>query len=598
MKNISLRVLMLQVRIIHISDPHFTDSSRTLDTGYWIDSQNSQLRSDVIANYLINNKSQLQSSIVVITGDLTDSGDDGDYLYYAKPFIDKLTANGFQVYSIPGNHDYCIEGNLSFEATRFLRKDNADNNGRRQRFIQYITGYSKYPQFIDSTYWRLILLDSMQGELDENNWMNPDSDKWAQGKIGKDQWSDMVTLINDYQKYRKTGNRLVVALHHSPLQSIADSSTGGFNRADDFIKICTDNVDCILFGHTSATGVLQQGFPDAESTDIIPMINCENLEHMSWSGERKFDGDSALGMCVGQDADGRLEIFYIGTDLGVRHNYQTAAGHWDQKFPDGQWAGEEGLGGGGLSICVGQNADGRLEIFYIGTNRGIYHNWQTDTGWSGENRLCGWLDTALQICVGRNAAGWLELFYIGTNAGIYHNRQINTGWAGEERLCGWLDSALQICVGQNADGRLELFYIGTNGGIYHNQQNAPNGGWAGEERLCGWLDTAIQICVGQNNDTRLELFYIGTNGGLYHNYQIAPNGDWAGEERLGSMTDTARQICVGKNKDGRLELFYIGTNQNIYHNCQTLPDAAYPITVVDLGTGQSEVYLTDSPFPQ
>jgi len=100
-------VPMPTMRIIHISDPHFTDSSRTLDAGYIIDSQNSKLRSSVLSNYLINNKSHLRASKVVITGDLTDSGDKRDYLI-AKAFVDKLKNNGFEVYSIPGNHDYCI----------------------------------------------------------------------------------------------------------------------------------------------------------------------------------------------------------------------------------------------------------------------------------------------------------------------------------------------------------------------------------------------------------------------------------------------------------------------------------------------------------
>jgi hypothetical protein len=41
-------------------------------------------------------------------------------------------------------------------------------------------------------------------------------------------------------------------------------------------------------------------------------------------------------------------------------------------------------------ICVGQNQDGRLEIFYVGTNDRIYHNWQTTpngNNWNGEVNL-------------------------------------------------------------------------------------------------------------------------------------------------------------------------------------------------------------------
>jgi 3',5'-cyclic AMP phosphodiesterase CpdA len=70
-----------------------------------------------LANYLIDNRERLDTDIVVITGDLTDSGDNKDYSLAKKEFIDKLmSANPpFQVYTVPGNHDYCFEGLLLFE---------------------------------------------------------------------------------------------------------------------------------------------------------------------------------------------------------------------------------------------------------------------------------------------------------------------------------------------------------------------------------------------------------------------------------------------------------------------------------------------------
>jgi hypothetical protein len=82
----------------------------------------------------------------------------------------------------------------------------------------------------------------------------------------------------------------------------------------------------------------------------------------------------------------------------------------------------------------------------------------------------------------RNGDGRLEVFYVGTNDAIYHNRQIVLGgaWGGETALGG---SAKQIVVGQNLDGRLDVFYVGSNDAIYHNWQIAPGGGWSGEGPL-------------------------------------------------------------------------------------------------------------------
>ena len=285
--------------------------------------------------------------------------------------------------------------------------------------------------------------------------------------------------------------------------------------------------------------------------------NYQTAPNNGWSGEQALGG-SAKQITVGQNQDGRLEVFYVGTNDAIYHNYQTA--------PNNGWSGEQALGGSAKQIAVGQNQDGRLEIFYVGTNDAIYHNYQTapnnDNSWSGEQALAG---SAKQITVGRNQDGRLEIFYVGTNDAIYHNYQTapNNGWSGEQALGG---SAKQITVGQNQDGRLEVFYVGTNDAIYHNYQTAPNNGWNGEVPLGG---SARQIVVIQNQDGRLEVFYVGTDTAIYHNYQTAANNGWNGEAPMGGF---AQQITVGQNQDTRLEIFYVGTNNVIYHNFQAAPN--------------------------
>ena len=200
--------------------------------------------------------------------------------------------------------------------------------------------------------------------------------------------------------------------------------------------------------------------------------------------------------------------------------------HWD-------WAGETRFPKDSASqIAVAQNKDGRLEIFYVGTNNDLYHNWQIqpsvsdNANWAGETRFPK--DSASQIAVAQNKDGRLEIFYVGTNNDLYHNWQIqpsvsdNANWAGETRFPK--DSVSQIAVAQNKDGRLEIFYVGTNNDLYHNWQIQPsvsdNANWAGETRFP--KDSASQIAVAQNKDGRLEIFYVGTNNDLYHNWQYSP----------------------------------------------------------------------------
>lgn len=98
----------------------------------------------------------------------------------------------------------------------------------------------------------------------------------------------------------------------------------------------------------------------------------------------------------------------------------------------------------------------------------------------------------------------LEIFYIGSDTAIYHNFQVAAGsgaWAGEKIFGGY---AKQLAICPNSDGRLELFYIGTNHDLYHNWQLVPNGNWAGETAIDG---QANFVAGGMNSDGRLEIFY-------------------------------------------------------------------------------------------
>jgi hypothetical protein len=91
---------------------------------------------------------------------------------------------------------------------------------------------------------------------------------------------------------------------------------------------------------------------------------------------------------VGSNADGRLEIFMTGSaasivDWSIWCNPQTAA--------SGSWAGWTSLGsaGGGFLLAapgLGRNGDGRLELFAVGADGNLWHNWQTaasSDNWSG-----------------------------------------------------------------------------------------------------------------------------------------------------------------------------------------------------------------------
>ena len=648
-------------RIIHLSDPHFTSQSRTLDTGYYIDYQNSRLKSALLSGFLIDNKDRLRANTVVITGDITDSGDVSDY-QVARDFVETLKGAGYRVCCVPGNHDCSKEGTLVLG-----QYESGTDRSRRENFSKYIDD-SPYPRAVDLGGAWLILLDSLQGQL-----ADPGRDFFAQGLLGAPQRAQLAADLARLQSDREAGKKIVVCLHHAPFkvrgargdEDPADSR--GNNVLDDareFLSVISHRVDSLLFGHTTPAGILQQGhgwFRRQQLRYGIRMINCVNLEHLPWYREMHF-GSKSLEVCTAANRDGRLAVFHIGTNANLHRNEQrVACGGWRGQDPPGRddgggWRGAAVVGSPATHVCAAQNQDGRLEVFYAGWNGRLNHDWQTrpDGPWHGRvemgkpigeirhmaaacnldgrlelfligpdgrimrTRQSAHADSrnwkpveplvgcrpALQLCAARNQDGRLELFYTAADRAVCHVVQESPGgnWSGEKVLSpppppSRAGTAAGICVEQNRDGRLELFHIGPDNEIMHNWQTEPNGAWHGEAPLGGKnRNTGTQICAGRSADGRIEVFYAGTNALLYHNWQTTPGGDtWAGEEAIYGLSDKARQISVARNADGRLEIFYVGTDGQLYRNFQTIPNAAYPVTVIDLGRLQREVYDTANP---
>ncbi|NPV91802.1 MAG: hypothetical protein HPY50_13635 [Firmicutes bacterium] len=367
---IGLRSLISAPRIIHISDLHFVDSDHTWiwESGVLTQvKEDSGKKSREILGFLLSNREKLGTNVVVITGDLTDRGGEGDYRI-AVDFIRELRENGFEVHSIPGNHDYCWLGNIIFEdifraaraidvaeirgkasiqsqqaveaavlakiedefntrlaagipGYRFPRgvltdllqlfsvisssvvgnTDTVDNQQRRQRFIRFINPDTSnaYPRVVPLANGYLVMLDSMQAELDEET-----GDHFAQGKIGTPQLQALKVWLLENQAEREAGKKVIVCVHHSPFHlrelvvpdgfSVGRAPdeftldfTCGLDDALDFLEVIKNRVDCLLFGHVTPAGLLQLGggekgyFSGMEIKLGVPLINCENLLRMS-----------------------------------------------------------------------------------------------------------------------------------------------------------------------------------------------------------------------------------------------------------------------------------------------------------------------------
>jgi len=126
---------------------------------------------------------------IIVTGDITDDGEPGQYLWamreLVKRFRDKL-------FIVPGNHDYAGLGNL-------------DSKDKMERFDDYFgTRFSQ----VAGPWWKrhdnvlLIGLDS-----NPRTWLWPGD--FARGKIGKEQRKNLKLLLDV-----ASADHIFICLHH------------------------------------------------------------------------------------------------------------------------------------------------------------------------------------------------------------------------------------------------------------------------------------------------------------------------------------------------------------------------------------------------
>ncbi len=289
--------------------------------------------------------------------------------------------------------------------------------------------------------------------------------------------------------------------------------------------------------------------------------------------------NSHINPCIARTSDGRLELFAIGKTGFLYHNYQNS--------PEGSWSGWIAMGTtnnvwaqNGLP-AVGKNADGRLELFIVGTDGSVNHIYQkvagssATTNWTSFSILSSSdVSQTAKLAVGTWANGVQDLFVIGTDGVLYHNYQTspNGVWSGFVSLGGEWSQDADIAVNSDKNGEVQVLMVGNSGNLYNNWQTSVNGtSWHGWNDIGGTLNETVRTAVGRNSDGRLEIFTLGTDGIAYHNWETAANGQttWNGWASLGGNWEADAKPLVAADLNGYLEVFLIGSTGNMYHNYQS-----------------------------
>jgi astacin len=304
-------------------------------------------------------------------------------------------------------------------------------------------------------------------------------------------------------------------------------------------------------------------------------------------------------------SNGRLEVFMVAQDskpsggppgatkpiLRKQQASQNDSSNWDS-----QWDSlAHGLFTAGLKPTIRRNTDNTLEVFSVSSNNLHYSYQSTPNG----QILQGSMSNSRNVghfgdpVVGRDADGMLEVFFVGNDSSqqIYYARQTSSSSHTLDMfvpLGGYGSPNRKLTVGQNADNRLEVFVLASNNQLYYRwQKTASNKSQWNDD---GWVPLGGPLLddpvVARNADGRLELFAVfGNNRTLCHRWQTTRVKDNTGKDTdkwnwsdgwdgLGGYWSVRNTPAVALNAEGRLEVFMVGKNQQLYHTWQTSRDSS------------------------
>lgn len=234
---------------------------------------------------------------------------------------------------------------------------------------------------------------------------------------------------------------------------------------------------------------------------------------------------------VGVNSDGRLDMLAVADDGNLYHRWElTSGGSWTSNWTS--LGAPSGLSTSML-MAIGNNADGRIALFIKASNNEIYHLWQDTasnlsiwSSWTGFGKppVTSLSDPAL----GQNQDGRLEVFVVGSDGKLYHKWQVapNSYWSSSWTGLGMPSTASLVGrarISRTSDGRLVAFAVANDGALWSLAQTQANGTWGSWTSLGkpsgSSLDSIPDLAVAQNKNGTLVIAAVDTNGNLWWNTQ-------------------------------------------------------------------------------
>lgn len=221
----------MKTKILHLSDLHIGASKK----------ESQYLKK--IVDKIMDNYSEEKLSIL-ITGDIVDDGQRKQYARVAELLKRLFDHPNFDVWPVPGNHDYGWNG----------------IHAERQRFEYFKSAFYKlenvaYPHVkVDSAGHVFIGLNSMKAECDYWDGL------LADGELGSHQIHNVSGILNTFDNLTPSNRKkvkVIVHLHHHPFLYPDDTwIEEGIEKVGHWLKdgkglmgVLAGRIDILIFGH-------------------------------------------------------------------------------------------------------------------------------------------------------------------------------------------------------------------------------------------------------------------------------------------------------------------------------------------------------------
>jgi metallophosphoesterase (TIGR03767 family) len=256
-----------------------------------------------------------------------------------------------------------------------------------------------------------------------------------------------------------------------------------------------------------------------------------------WSTWTKFDDTKMRAVAAESNADGTLELVGVSALGEVWHRRHFSTFGW------ASWSSLQNSGA--RSIAMARNDVGGLEIFATISTGGVSHNRQLAangaswTGWTFD--VTNPQAHMVKVAAETNQDGRIELFGVASDGGIWHRANtLDGGWVPAVPWVAFSDGpvATAIAVAKNADGRLQLYVIDSDWTIWTRAQVSAN-----STNYTSWSQQSgrmTQLAAETNLDGRIELFGVDAAGQVWHTAQSSVSTTFTGLGQWRKFSGTLR----------------------------------------------------------